>query len=74
MSSAVSTAAATEVQPLPIRHPRYPGPRSFADNDIDRHLFFGRETETEILTHRVRAKRLLVLFSIQNIICLHGSS
>ncbi|MCA9421361.1 MAG: SUMF1/EgtB/PvdO family nonheme iron enzyme [Nitrospira sp.] len=41
---------------------RYPGPRSFVDNEVDRRLFFGRERETEELLHRVRASHLLVLF------------
>lgn len=41
---------------------RYPGPRSFIDNDVDRHLFFGREQEIDHLVHRVRAVRLLIVF------------
>jgi hypothetical protein len=41
---------------------RYPGPRSFDDNDVDRRLFFGRETEIDYLLHLVRATRMLVLF------------
>jgi hypothetical protein len=41
---------------------RYPGPRSFIDNEVDRHLFFGREQEIEHLLHRIRAVRLLVVF------------
>jgi formylglycine-generating enzyme required for sulfatase activity len=44
------------------QYDRYPGPRSFVDNDVDRHLFFGREREIEHLLHRIRAVRLLVLF------------
>lgn len=43
-------------------HDRYPGPRSFADDAVDQRLFFGREEETETLTHRVRSARMLVLF------------
>lgn len=45
------------------RYDRYPGPRSFVDNDIDRDLFFGREHEIEHLLHRVRAVQFLVLFA-----------
>jgi formylglycine-generating enzyme required for sulfatase activity len=41
---------------------RYPGPRSFIDNEIDQRLFFGREQEIDHLLHRIRAARLLVLF------------
>lgn len=41
---------------------RYPGPRSFADDDIERRLFFGREHEATTLTHRVQAARILLLF------------
>lgn len=44
------------------QYDRYPGPLSFVDNDVDRHLFFGREREIEHLLHRIRAVRLLVLF------------
>ncbi len=43
-------------------HSRYPGPRSFADDQVDGRLFFGRDEEKEELLHRVRASRLLVLF------------
>lgn len=62
MNSAEPVAAAAPLQPESVTHLRYPGPRSFADNEVDQHLFFGRKTETEILTHRVRAHRMLVLF------------
>ena len=41
---------------------RYPGARSFHDDSVDARLFFGRKTEIELLTHRVRATRLLLLF------------
>lgn len=41
---------------------RYPGPKSFQDNDVDRQLFFGREQEIEHLLHRIRAVRVFVLF------------
>jgi formylglycine-generating enzyme required for sulfatase activity len=46
----------------PTAHDRYPGTRSFADDEADRRLFFGRDQEIETLTHRVRASRLVVLF------------
>ncbi len=46
----------------PHSHSRYPGPRSFADDQVDGGLFFGRDQEKEELLHRVRASRLLVLF------------
>jgi formylglycine-generating enzyme required for sulfatase activity len=46
----------------PPSHSRYPGPRSFADDQVDGYLFFGRDQEKEELLHRVRASRLLVLF------------
>ena len=46
----------------PPSHSRYPGPRSFADDQVDGRLFFGRDQEKEELLHRVRASRLLVLF------------
>lgn len=46
----------------PSSHTRYPGPRSFADDQVDGRLFFGRDQEKEELLHRVRASRFLVLF------------
>ena len=59
-----SATASADTQPSlpPVLYDRYPGPRSFADNQVDRRLFFGREQEKEELLHRVRASRLLVLF------------
>ena len=48
--------------PEVLLHNRYPGPRSFKDDDAERRMFFGRDQEIESLTHRVRAARLLVLF------------
>ena len=44
------------------KYDRYPGPRSFIDNEVDQRLFFGREQEIDHLLHRIRAIRLLVLF------------
>lgn len=42
--------------------PRYPGPLSFNDNEVDRHLFCGREQEIDALFHQIRANRFLILF------------
>ncbi len=42
---------------------RYPGIRPFYDNDIDRRLFFGRDTEKEALLHKVLAENLVVLYA-----------
>jgi tetratricopeptide (TPR) repeat protein len=42
---------------------RYPGIRPFYDNDIDRRLFFGRDTEKETLLHKVLAENLVVLYA-----------
>jgi formylglycine-generating enzyme required for sulfatase activity len=44
------------------KHDRYPGPRSFIDDEVDQRLFFGREQEVDHLLHRIRSVRLLVLF------------
>ena len=41
---------------------RYPGPRSFNDEGIDEHLFFGRDAEIAALSNRIQARRTLVLF------------
>ncbi|MCG8464121.1 MAG: SUMF1/EgtB/PvdO family nonheme iron enzyme [Xanthomonadales bacterium] len=43
-------------------HARYPGPRSFRDEESERRLFFGRDQAIESLTHRIRAARLVALF------------
>ena len=59
ISTLVTKTRASSAQTV---YQRYPGPRSFADTEIDRHLFFGRDTEIETLTHRIRGHRLLVLF------------
>lgn len=42
---------------------RYPGIRPFYDNDIDRRLFFGRDTEKEALLHKVLVENLVVLYA-----------
>jgi tetratricopeptide (TPR) repeat protein len=42
---------------------RYPGIRPFDDNDIDRRLFFGRDTEKEALLHKILADNLVVLYA-----------
>jgi tetratricopeptide (TPR) repeat protein len=42
---------------------RYPGIWPFYDNDIDRRLFFGRDTEKEALLHKVLADNLVVLYA-----------
>ena len=42
---------------------RYPGIRPFYDNDIDRRLFFGRDTEREALLHKILADNLVVLYA-----------
>jgi len=42
---------------------RYPGPRPFRDNDIDRGLFFGREHEKQYLFHSILVENLFVLFA-----------
>lgn len=46
---------------VPLRD-RYPGARSFHDDSVDERLFFGRKAEVDVLTQRVRATRLLLLF------------
>lgn len=42
---------------------RYPGFRPFYDNDIDRHLFFGRDKEKEALLYKGLADNLVVLYA-----------
>lgn len=42
---------------------RYPGIIPFQDNELDRKLFKGRETEKEHLFNRITANRLVVLFA-----------
>jgi tetratricopeptide (TPR) repeat protein len=42
---------------------RYPGSRPFYDNDIDRRLFFGRDTEKDALLHKVLVENLVVLYA-----------
>ncbi len=42
---------------------RYPGSRPFYDTDIDRHLFFGRDSEKESLLHKILTNNLMVLYS-----------
>jgi tetratricopeptide (TPR) repeat protein len=42
---------------------RYPGIRPFYDNGIDRRLFFGRDSEKEVLLHKVLADNLVVLYA-----------
>jgi tetratricopeptide (TPR) repeat protein len=42
---------------------RYPGIRPFYDNDIDRRLFFGRDTEKETLLHKILADNPVVLYA-----------
>jgi WD40 repeat protein/TPR repeat protein len=41
---------------------RYPGARPFADDPLDRLLFFGRATEMRGLFNQIRAEDLLVLY------------
>jgi conflict system STAND superfamily ATPase len=42
---------------------RYPGAQPFADDALSRKLFHGRKAETTVLTHRILANRLTVLFA-----------
>jgi tetratricopeptide (TPR) repeat protein len=42
---------------------RYPGIRPFYDNEVDRRLFFGRDTEKEALLHKILADNLVVLYA-----------
>src|SRR5262245_8403588 len=42
---------------------RYPGAQPFADDDLSRKLFRGRERETTSLTHQILAHRLVVVFA-----------
>lgn len=42
---------------------RYPGSKSFEDNDIDRLLFFGRNKDREELYHTICSEILVVLFA-----------
>ncbi len=44
------------------RHDRYPGASPFADDPIDRRLFFGRRVEIDNLVQELGATRLLVLY------------
>ena len=41
---------------------RYPGAHSFADTEVDRHRFFGRDKERNEITNKVLSVNLLVLF------------
>jgi tetratricopeptide (TPR) repeat protein len=50
------------MSPEQQRGDRYPGGRPFADNELDRRLFFGRENETEELTNQIISCSLLVVF------------
>jgi hypothetical protein len=43
--------------------PRYPGAQPFADDDLSRKLFRGREREATLLTNQILANRLIVLFA-----------
>jgi Novel STAND NTPase 1 len=43
--------------------PRYPGAQPFADDDLSRKLFRGREREATLLTNQILANRLVVLFA-----------
>ena len=42
---------------------RYPGSRPFADNDLDRLLFKGREHEKKALLHLILAEDLVLLYA-----------
>ncbi len=44
-------------------HSRYPGARSFQDDDVDRKLFRGRDREKESLLHLVLAEDLVVVYA-----------
>ncbi len=46
----------------PVTFHRYPGLHSFQHNVVHPALFFGRESESEELTQRLRANRLLILY------------
>ena len=43
-------------------HHRYPGPGSFADNEFDARVFFGRSNEVTELADRIAGDRILVLY------------
>ncbi|MBL8349262.1 MAG: hypothetical protein JNL87_03025 [Burkholderiaceae bacterium] len=53
----------TAALPVPGLPTRYPGAQPFADSDLSRKLFSGREQESNALTHQILANRLVVLFA-----------
>ncbi len=44
-------------------HYRYPGSRPFSDSNLDRKLFFGRDSEIKYLFHSILVENLFVLFA-----------
>jgi tetratricopeptide (TPR) repeat protein len=42
---------------------RYPGSRPFQDNDVDRVIFFGRDSEKSALFHLILAEDLVLLYA-----------
>lgn len=46
-----------------LSHTRYPGARSFRDDDLDRKIFYGRSSEKDTLLHLILAEDLVVLYA-----------
>ena len=44
-------------------HTRYPGAQPFADDEVSRRLFFGREQTARALTSQILANRLVVVYA-----------
>src|ERR1700740_2857852 len=44
-------------------HTRYPGAQPFADDDVSRKVFFGREQTARALTSQILANRLVVVYA-----------
>ncbi len=66
MSTAASPALPAAADPPPAQAAaptRYPGAQPFADSNLSRKLFSGRDHEAVALTHQILANRLVVLFA-----------
>ena len=70
MSTATSPALPAAADPpaamtaaLTAAPTRYPGAQPFADSNLSRKLFSGRDHEAVALTHQILANRLVVLFA-----------
>ena len=44
-------------------HARYPGAQPFADDQVSRKVFFGREQAAKALTSQILANRLVVVYA-----------